>query len=189
MKALMERISALLENQERVLVVIDGPCASGKTTLAGAISDFFDCNVIHMDDFFLRPEQRTPERLSEPGGNFDRERFREEVMNPLIRFEEFSYRPYLCSKGKLGDPIFVPRKKLYVIEGSYSHHPFIGNLSFGLKVFLTVSPEEQKRRLAARDPDKLERFLSEWIPMEEAYFQKFRIKECAHLCVNSEADS
>ena len=33
-----------------------------------------------MDDFFLRPEQRRPERFAEPGGNVDRERFAAEVL-------------------------------------------------------------------------------------------------------------
>lgn len=35
------------------------------------------------DDFFLRPEQRTPERLAEPGGNLDRERMKSEVIDRL----------------------------------------------------------------------------------------------------------
>ena len=114
MKRVLEQINALLAEKDRVVVTIDGPCASGKTTFANALAEKLDCNLIHMDDFFLRPEQRTPERLAEVGGNFDRERFWDEVMNPIVRFDDIAYRPYLCSQGKLGDPIFLPWKNGWI---------------------------------------------------------------------------
>ena len=47
-------------------VAIDRPCASGKSTLGAALSEIYGCALIHMDDFFLRPEQRTSQRLSQP---------------------------------------------------------------------------------------------------------------------------
>ena len=71
LKALEEKITELLSGRERVIVGIDGFCAAGKTTLADRLSRKFDCNVFHMDDFFLRPGQRTPERRAEVGGNVD----------------------------------------------------------------------------------------------------------------------
>ena len=58
------RIDELMSQKERVIVAIDGNCTAGKTTLAGKLAERYDCNVIHMDDFFLRPEQRTPERYA-----------------------------------------------------------------------------------------------------------------------------
>ena len=66
---IIPRIDALLQNQEHVLIAIDGSCTSGKTTLAAALQEKYLCGVFHMDDFFLRPEQRTDERFAEPGGN------------------------------------------------------------------------------------------------------------------------
>ena len=50
------RIIELSDKKERVIVAIDGRCASGKTTLAREIAKRLDCNIFHMDDFFLRPE-------------------------------------------------------------------------------------------------------------------------------------
>ena len=49
-----------------------------------------------MDDFFLRPEQRTAQRLAQSGGNVDWERFQAEVLIPLRQGISFSYRPYDC---------------------------------------------------------------------------------------------
>ena len=67
----------------RVLVAIEGGSASGKTTLGELLQNVYGCPVFHMDDFFLRPEQRTEARFAQPGGNVDRERFLEEVLIPL----------------------------------------------------------------------------------------------------------
>ena len=94
----IEKIKAALPDKtdRPFLFALDGRCASGKTTLASALREAVGCGVIHMDDFFLRPEQRTEERLSQPGGNVDRERFLQEVLLPLKRGESFSYRPYDC---------------------------------------------------------------------------------------------
>ena len=65
-----------------MLIAIDGRCAAGKTTLAALLKKEINCNIIHMDDFFLRREQRTLERMQEPGGNVDYERVLREVMVP-----------------------------------------------------------------------------------------------------------
>ena len=54
MEAAVCRIETLLAEQEHVFVAIDGPCASGKTTLARNLNERFGGNVLHMDDFFLR---------------------------------------------------------------------------------------------------------------------------------------
>lgn len=79
-----------------MLIAIDGRCAAGKTTFATHLQGLWDCNMFHMDDFFLRPSQRTPGRLREPGGNVDYERFLGEVLVPLRKGEPFSYCPYDC---------------------------------------------------------------------------------------------
>lgn len=66
------------DNTDRpILVAIDGRCGSGKTTLGEYLKGQLDCNLFHMDDFFLRMEQRTPDRMKETGGNVDYERFYE----------------------------------------------------------------------------------------------------------------
>ena len=89
-------IDALLKTGQPIVVAIDGNCTAGKTTLASILEKEYDCNVFHMDDFFLRPEQRTAERYAQPGGNVDYERFQEEVLSPLKQGVAFSYRPFSC---------------------------------------------------------------------------------------------
>ncbi len=158
-----------------VLAAIDGQCASGKTTLAELIRQVYDCNVFHMDDFFLRPEQRTPQRLAEVGGNVDYERFREEVLTPLDSGRPFTYQVYDCRTQTLAKVEDVPVKRLNIVEGAYSRHPYFGSC-YHLEYCLTIDQNEQRNRILKRNgADMLRRFESEWIPMENAYLTKFGI--------------
>ena len=129
-----QSIDTLLCKQDFLLVAIDGSCTAGKTTLTGMLAEIYDCNVFHMDDFFLRPEQRTPERYAEVGGNVDYERFLEEVLIPLQSGKAFTFRPFDCSTFTLAQPIKVTPKKLNIIEGTYSQHPYFGD-PYDLKIF------------------------------------------------------
>lgn len=163
-------IDRLLNRRESVVVAIDGKCTSGKTTLAAQLADAYDCNVFHMDDFFLRPEQRTPERFAEIGGNVDYERFAEEILTPLKTGEPFSYRPFDCSTFTLAQPVSVQPKKLTIIEGTYSHHPYFGD-PYDLKILLTVTEDLQRQRVLERPAFLHSRFFESWIPMENRYFE------------------
>lgn len=178
---LLQAIDEKLPQLERLLLAIDGGSASGKTTLAALLGQRYGCPVFHMDDFFLRPEQRTPQRLAEPGGNVDRERFFSEVLQPLRQGGPASYRRYDCQTGQLLPPVLRQARQLNVIEGAYSMHPELSAL-YDLSVFLAVSPETQHRRILQREPAfKQQLFFRQWIPMENRYFQTFSILERCDL--------
>ncbi len=160
-----------------VVVAIDGMCGSGKSTLGRILKEIYDCSLFHMDDFFLRPQQRTAKRLAEPGGNVDYERFQEEILNHIRDKAGLEYRPYDCSRGCLAEPVKVPYHQLNIIEGAYSHHPYFGDV-YDLRFFYEVEAKEQIRRIMKRNgPELLKRFQDEWIPMEQNYFEAFRIAQ------------
>lgn len=167
------RIDHLVKKKSRVVVAIDGGSAAGKSTLAALLQSVYLCNVFSMDDFFLRPFQRTPERLDEPGGNVDYERFEKEVLEPLKTGNPFSYRPYDCSVQELAEEKRAEPCSLNIVEGVYSLHPRLSD-AYDLKVFLGIGPEEQSRRLLARNKEMYPRFVREWVPMENKYFDAFK---------------
>ena len=167
-------LAAAGENQ--VVVSIDGMCGSGKSTLGRILEEVYNCNLFHMDDFFLRPEQRTPERFAEPGGNVDYERFKEEILDHIADPEGFTYQVYNCGIQALDGYVTVPYKKLNIIEGAYSNHPYFG-APYDLKFLCEITPEEQFARIMKRNgPEMLERFKAVWIPMENRYFEEFGVK-------------
>ena len=185
----VQAIRNLLEEKKTsdkpILVAIDGRCGSGKTTLGNYLAQVFDCNLFRMDDFFPRMEQRTPERMKEIGGNVDYERFKETVLEPVQKKESVRYQPFSCQKWGLVDPYEIPYKKLNVIEGSYSMHPYFEN-PYQLRIFLNISPEDQMDNIRKRNGlEKAEEFRTKWIPKEEAYFEKFHVQDgCIEIMWN-----
>lgn len=158
------------------VVAIDGPCASGKSTVSKLLSSFFACPCIHMDDYFLRPEQRTSQREQEIGGNIDYERFDQEINQALLNHQDIHMRAFDCSSQQLRKEIVIEDPQWLIIEGSYAHHPKLDTLS-KFKIFMDIDPVEQMERLKKRSPQHLQSFIEKWIPMENAYFETFSIKE------------
>ena len=172
---LVRQILQLASVRPRVLVALDGRCAAGKTTLAGHLSARYGWGVVHMDHFFLRPEQQTPERYRTPGENVDHERFLEQVLRPLRAGEQVEYRPYDCHTRDFGAPVRVDPGPVVLVEGSYSCHRALWDY-YDLRVFLTVPPEEQLSRIGVRNgADQLAAFRERWIPLEEGYFTAERL--------------
>lgn len=180
LELLYGRIDRLLREKSRVLLAIDGPCTAGKSTLGQLLQTRYSCNLLHMDSFFLQPHQRTPQRLAEPGGNVDYERFLAEVLLPLQAGRPFTYRPYVCSRQALGEPVEVPPAPLTVVEGTYSQHPYFQD-PYDLRVFIRIDPQLQAQRVGQREAWKQEMFHKIWIPMEQAYFQAFSISDLSDV--------
>lgn len=160
-----------------LLISIDGMCGSGKTTLSKLLESIYDCNVFHMDDFFLQPHQRTEKRLNEVGGNVDYERFFDEVLSHINDKNGLSYRIYDCQTGQLGKTITVPYKQINIIEGVYSNHPYFKD-AYDIRFFLEIPETLQKERIIKRNGKEFaNRFFTEWIPKENAYFNAFSVKD------------
>jgi len=171
--------------RQPLLVGLDGRCTSGKTTFAHVLEARLHCPVIHMDHFFLRPHMRTPERLATPGGNVDHERFLEEVMVPLRKGQAITYRPFDCHTLDFRTPITVPHADVILVEGTYALCPALREY-YDLRLFLTVDPDIQLRRIEARNgAGGLEAFRSKWIPLEEKYFHACRPWEGGDLIVDT----
>lgn len=176
LRPLFARIDRLREERGRVLLAIDGGSASGKTTLAARLERMYGATVVHMDDFFLRPEQRSAQRLREPGGNVDHERFAREVLAPMRRGEAFLYRAYDCQTRTIREGVRVTPGDFCVIEGVYSLHPSLAD-AYDLRVLLRIDASTQSERILRRNGEAMhERFMREWIPLENLYFERTGIE-------------
>lgn len=187
---LAEQLRTLCASRGRAVAAIDGRCASGKTTLAARLQEMLEdagcpVSVVHMDDFFLPPELRTPERFAQPGGNVHYERFASEVLAGLAGDEPFEYGVFSCSQMAVTGAAAVDPRGICIVEGSYSTHPFFG-APYDLTVFLTVPPKEQERRIRARGGDGVwAAFRDRWIPLEEAYFAECTVRERADVVIEN----
>ena len=180
-----------IENQMRtntpMILVVDGDCGAGKSTLAQHLSTLFDASIIPVDDFFVPFAIRTDERMRSPGSNVHWERFLLEILQPLHEKSDFTYQAYRCQSNSYVEKS-VKMRKLIIVEGSYSHHPELSE-SYkklnALRCFISVDEETQHARLKERNPQLYQRFVDEWIPLEKNYHQAYDIINKADLIINN----
>jgi len=179
------RVNALLLTQERVLIAIDGNCCAGKTTMATRLGSLLEANVFHMDDFFLQPQMRTQERLNQPGGNVDAERFLQQVLTPASRGEALNVCKYDCHTDRLLPPVPVQPRRVVIVEGAYSLYPLLAPY-YDIKIFCSIDPALQSARILARNgSDALPMFQQRWIPLENKYFQALDILAQCDIVIDS----
>jgi len=180
-----ERAGELIRDGRTICIAIDGRCGSGKTTVAELLAKRLNATLFHMDDFFLRAEQRTPERLATPGGNVDYERFIEEIMQPMREGKEVFLRKFNHATFQPGEPVKVDINRVVIVEGSYSCLPILREY-YDLKLFVVAEKEERLKRIYKRSgPQKYEMFINKWIPMEELYFSGIDTEKCCDFVVNN----
>ena len=190
---ILQRLNAVWQKcneEERPMVIaIDGRAGAGKTTFSRNLRRLLNGGakaLVQMDDFFLPKELRSEERLASAGGNIHYERFIEEVLPNIGKKEPFKYRYFDCCTMDYGGEERVESPTLRVVEGSYSHHPAFGEYA-NFKIFLDIDPEVQNERICCREVSYIaERFQNEWIPMEEHYFDTYRIREKADFVMRYE---
>ena len=161
-----------------LVIALDGFCASGKTTLADELRRRYGARVIHTDDFYLPAQMRSDERYAEPGGTIHYERLRAEVIDrlgePSLTFGVFSHLVM-----DIVEQVTLPFAPVTVIEGAYASHPFFGDY-MNVRCFMETSPDEQRRRILARNgPERLRLFEERWIPYELRYEAAYGIREKA----------
>ena len=167
------------------ILAIDGRAASGKTTMADQLAEILGADVIRVDDFFLPPDLRTSERLQTPGGNVHYERFIEEVLPHLRSQNSFTYRRFDCHIMDYHGVREIGTNPIRIVEGSYSHHPTLGDYA-DLRIFSHVDPDKQMERILHRNGSQMaQMFEQRWIPMEEKYFQTYQIDDCSHIFIDS----
>ena len=170
------------KNDTPFLIVIDGKSASGKTTF----STQFNIPVIHTDDFYRPRDREGKLALRKYSGNFDLERFKKEVSSHITDKNGFSYGVFDCASGVIKSHKSIPSSNAYIIDGAYAMHPELG-IKPDLSFFFTISDNEQKKRIIARNGNSAyEKFKQIWIPAEEEYFVHFNIENLTDYIVTTE---
>ncbi len=171
---------------KRLLITIDGPCASGKTTLAGRLAAACHAPVLHTDDFVIPHALKTPDRLSLPGGNCDADRLAREAAVPFVNGLPVRYRRYDCHGDRLLPGETLPDSDVLILEGSYCNLPVLRAYA-GLRLFMDTPEETRMARLRRREsPESLAMFMEKWIPLEKAYFDAYHLPDggCVVISAN-----
>jgi len=175
--ALLDILRKAAKTDTRILITLDGPCASGKTTLALALAQELSAFVVHTDDFVVPHAQKTPERLAIPGGNCDAERLLREVIIPWKQGRTTSFQRYDCHHDCLLPPEPLSAGHALILEGSYCNLPCIRAYA-DARLFMATPEKTRLERLQSREsPASLQRFYDRWIPLENAYFAAYGLPD------------
>ncbi|MBR2869708.1 MAG: (d)CMP kinase [Clostridia bacterium] len=182
MEKIIKKINRLLQTKSIFVVGIDGPCASGKTTLAKKIAAETGAQVIHIDDFFLPAKMRTADSLNTIGGNIDTARFVDEISRGISLKIPTEYGIYDCKEGRITKIKTLKPEGIIIIEGAYSNLPELC-IDYDLKIFVEAPLSVRLNRIQARNADSLNSFINIWIPLENKYFEAYPIKESCDFIV------
>lgn len=184
LEIIFKEIDKLLQFKDKLIMAIDGRSASGKSSLGKLLYEKYDCNLFHMDHFFLPAKLKSEERLNEAGGNVDYKRFKNDIMDKLIENEPFKYEIFNCKVQALTEERSIIPKKLNIVEGSYSMHPMLIK-NYDLKIFLDIKDKSQKERILSRNGIEMyKKFINEWIPLEDKYFSELKIRDKADIVID-----
>lgn len=186
-------------HKKPTIVCLEGDAAAGKTTKSRILQQILEkkgflVSVIHMDDFFLPFDMKTPERLAKAGENIHYERFLEEVA-PFLQiktksqptntsFNSTHYGKFDCSVGKITTSIKLSKSDIYIVEGSYSMNKNLIDL-YDITVFMKIDTETQLARINKRNtPEIAKRYVQKWIPMEKQFHKTFNLEKKADFVIS-----
>ena len=132
-------------------VGIDGPDAAGKTTLADALAELTGLPRVRADDHLAAPEVRYARGSLSPEGYYA-----DAFDLPALRAAVLAHEA--C-----------------VVDGVFLFRPELDDL-WDVRVFVDVDPDEQRRRVLARDAARfgseeevLRRYAARYVPAYEKY--------------------
>lgn len=173
----------------RFLMGIDGPGASGKSTLAEQLAARLPgAEIVHVDDFYLPSEERQG-RPRAIGPGFDLARLREQVLAPASRGEEVTYQKYDWDKDRLGEWVTIAAGTPLIVEGVYSTH-LAARPYYDHRLFCVATRETRLRRGLDRDGAEAESlWTDEWMPAEDRYLAAEEPHLSADAVLHSDRDS
>lgn len=166
---LVSQISTPSAERLRIVVGIDGPGATGKSTLAELIRGRIKtAAVVHVDDFFL-PSSIRNSRAGQLGSLFDLPRLEKEVLVPAANGQSFSYQKYDWDLDALAETVKVEAKSAVIVEGVYSFaRVFAPYYSFS--IYCGAEYDIRLRRGILRDGESMRTtWVEEWMPEESRY--------------------
>ncbi|MFD9406493.1 uridine kinase [Streptomyces sp. NPDC059989] len=158
----------------RVLIGIDGPGASGKSTLATLLATALGgAEVVHGDDFY-RPSATRPDGDAEVGGQFDLERLLHQVVAPAAAGKEVTYQIYDWDRDELGPWVSVPEGSPLIVEGVYTTELRLRD-HYTYRIFCLADRDVRLNRGLARDGESARsQWVDEWMPAEDRYVARQR---------------
>ena len=163
---------------------IDGPGASGKSTLAAGLKEALPEAVLVEGDDFYRPELDSKRSEVEVGGLFDLSRLASQVLIPHTEGRDLHYQRYDWEAGTLGDWATGPSGAPLIVEGIYSTHQMLRDF-YDLRIWVTAPRAIRLVWGMERDGEAARRkWVDVWMPAEDRYVAEQMPQDHAHLVLD-----
>ena len=172
------------KNHKSVLIAIEGYGGSGKSTVAEKLKQqLTSAEIIKIDSFIVKQKARDAEPWEEV---FDRERLKEQILEPQALGNPIIYQRLDWEKNKLGVNITLPKADYLIIDGIASYHPDI-EAYYDFKIWVDTPIDVAKKRGKSRDSNNENVVMWEkWAQCDLAYQQKYHPELRADFIVNNE---
>lgn len=155
-----------------LVVAIDGPAGSGKTTLASQVAERLGAPLVHMDSLYPGWDglAAAPDLLTR------------QVLQPLERGEPAAYRRWDWRAGGWGETTTVPVVDVLAVEGCGASVSPAGRYA-AVRVWLDAPPQLRRRRGLSRDDDgaAFAEHWDRWARQEQEVFGADGTEQRAHV--------
>ena len=170
----ISEISSL--NARPILIAIDGPAGSGKTSLANQLaSKLKSATTIHMDDLYNGWEDALTATLTR--------HLEEWVLDPLTQHQSVKYQKFDWINSEYGPTVEVSDVELLILEGVGAAQAKIRQQA-DLTIWIEVGAQIGLARVLNRDGAQILPYMLKWQERESAHFIKDQTKENCQIFID-----
>lgn len=175
-RSFSELTKELITRESNLLIAVDGPAGSGKTTFAKALSEYLPKSaVVHMDEIYNGWDDALTESLSDNLLNWMIQPFKEKrpIKYPVFDWHQSRYLEIKT----------LEELDFLILEGvgSGSNRVF-SELDY--LIWIEADLKLGLERVKLRDGEEVAQQMAKWRELEAAWFKENQTKENAHLQVN-----
>lgn len=170
----ISKISSL--NARPILIAIDGPAGSGKTSLANQLaSNLKSATTIHMDDIYNGWEDALTATLTR--------HLKEWILDPLTQHQSVKSQKFNWTSNEYGPTVEVRDIELLILEGVGAAQTMIRQQA-ALTIWIEVGPQIGLARVINRDGAQILPYMLKWQERERAHFLKDQTKENCQIFID-----
>jgi len=159
-----------------ILLAIDGPAGSGKTSLANQIANHLNsATTIHMDDLYNGWEDALTATLTRHLGEW--------ILDPLTQEASVKYQKFDWTSGEYGPPFEIRDIELLILEGVGAAQTRVRQQA-NLTIWIEVGPQIGLARVINRDGAQILPYMLKWQERESAHFINDQTKENCQIFID-----